>query len=61
MKIDAVLRKYRQYITPLVLILAFTSFFFHYFTETVRLGREAEESGQIEEIATISSRHVRNR
>ncbi len=61
MKIDIQAFKYKQYIIPLLIILAFTSFFFHYFTETVRIEKEVEEGGQIEEIATISAKHVRNR
>lgn len=50
----------KSYGTAFVVIVVLTVFFFHYFSETVRINRIANESAQLEEIAMLSSRHIKD-
>ena len=42
------------------MIIVLTVFFFHYFTETVRIKKTLEENSQLKEIAMLSSKHIKD-
>lgn len=60
MKFLAQILRIKSYITAFLVIIVLTVFFFHYFTETVRIKKTLEENSQLKEIAMLSSKHIKD-